>query len=65
MLMVLVNRGPNNQGLTVISFFQASFQAGLFPFAYHDFSVLMCYENKLYFFLVTMFNNQFDLWCVK
>ena len=26
MLEVLVTRGPNNQGWTVISFFQASFQ---------------------------------------
>ena len=27
MLEVLVTRGPNNQGWTVISFFQARFQA--------------------------------------
>lgn len=30
-----------------------------------DFAVLMFYEIKLSFFLVTMFYNHFDLWCVK
>lgn len=37
-------RSPDNQGLTVISFFQACFEEGLFPFANHDFSVLMFYQ---------------------
>ena len=30
-----------------------------------DFAVLMFYEIKLSFFLVTIFYNHFDLWCVK